>query len=128
MTNQTQFHSETPKARLQILVVPDDVKDFRIHENKIFMFRKNEFVAFHLDNLPPGDWQLLGTGDLNEVTEEQAASVVQQYTFNKWHNYENNMPFHEFCANSAVEALQSIARSLGIPEDKKTIVLFDLKK
>ena len=130
MTNQTQFSFETPKARLLFVVVPDDAAEFNIRDNKAFMFRQNEFIAFHLDNLPPVDWQLLGTGDLNEVTEEQAASVVETFfdDFTQETLFIGSDEGHIIFVYTSTEALKSLARSLGIPEDKKTIVLSDFKK
>lgn len=76
--------------------------------------------------LPAGHWQELGP--LSEITEEQAAGIMDDF------EQESGLPGWFFnaitrdcCDSSALRSLKGAARSLGIPEDKMTIVLFEPK-
>lgn len=127
---KTIFPAETSKARLLFVVVPDDAKDFRIqHWNvSVFVCSQQDPEPDLWYELSPGDWQTLG--DLNEVTEEQAARVVDTY----FDEFERDTYFvgqdegYMIFVYTAIHALKSLARSLSIPADKKTIVLADFKK
>lgn len=128
MTNQTIFAAETSKARLLFVVVPDGCERPYLFNDKrspyISYFTNHETGRIYLPH--EGYWRLLG--DLKEVTEEQAASVVDEKIIGSNRIVYNHYLKGHYWTILATESLQSLARSLGIPEDKKTIVLVEFKK
>jgi len=110
------------------MVIKHSEKDFEfpfLNENVLYSWDENIDLGPITYELPNGKWRILDR--LSNISVEQAKSVVQQYAINKWHNYENNMPFYEFCTDNAIESLKSLVKSLNIKEDQDPVILVEYK-
>jgi len=103
---QTVYQTQTTKAKVCFVVVPDGY-DFQMMKNGIFRYRIKG--VSHFKQLPIRNWQLIGP--LSEVTEEQAAQLVDQF---------EDVMYGDI---SPLTWLKNRTRSLGIPEGQNVVVL-----
>lgn len=118
---------ETSKVKGLFVVVPKDAESFDVFS--VGYTAPLEFgcslangKTFTL-TLPHGNWQLIGL--LNEVSEGQAAEVVEWfYDFDGikgWYDY----PDKRMLWNTATQSIHSLARSLNVPEN--SVILIEKK-
>jgi len=115
-----------PSGEYLIVGVTNDSTGFNVFD----VFRK--FVYFygkaqmhHEDELPPGNWQLLGA-DPTALTEVEAGEIVEGYGLDKWRNYKVESQYEEWLHKLPTTSLDSLAQSLGI--SKPYVILKNVEK
>ena len=125
------IQTETSKAKIIFSSVPNDAKDFRIAtigSRLLFRPKETNFISDFIE-LPQGNWTILNV--LDDVTEDEAEMVVEEYQgeddgqyIPSMMGFKNYEIFPAFSL-SATESLHSLATSLGV--EGKTIILYELK-
>lgn len=116
---------EISKVKGLFVVVPEWA-DYRLDDsevpNKFYIFKRDRNIHYgYSETLPQGNWQLLGL--LNEVSEEQAAEVVDMALYSFFKDYETDKKDEAWVF--ARPSLYSLARSLNVPEN--SVVLMEKK-
>lgn len=120
------IQTETSKAKIIFVSVPNGARDFRIAtigSRLLFRQKETNFISDFID-LPQGNWTILNV--LDDVTDDEAEMVVESFIgafkyFKCYNTIDNEKGF----VLSATESLHSLATSLGV--QGKTIIIYELK-
>lgn len=121
------YTTSTSKANVCFVALPDDatiqyVSNVKPTNALVFKVGEHDRVRY----LPSGhDWQLIAP--LSEVTEEQAAQIVDRHYFYTRSKYKDYLEIYGSHVN-AIISLKSLARSLNPPEGQNVVVLAEFKQ
>ena len=119
------IQTETIKAKINFVSVPNDARDFRIAtigSRLLFRQKETNFISDFID-LPQGNWTILNV--LDDVTEDEAEMVADDFLFMFTKEGFKSYLSYDIGLRTATESILSLATSLGV--EGKTIILYQLK-
>lgn len=116
----------TTKAELLFVEVPNGRFAPKISPKNLSLFYEDS-KSDTVINLPPGNWQI--AGKLDEITEEQAAALVDSKTANNviYHKHYTLYSEWPFLRDPKM-SIRSLSQHLGFTPEQNVIVLFNPKK
>jgi len=127
------IQTETSKAKIIFVSVPNDARDFRIAtigSRLLFRQKETNFISDFID-LPQGNWTILNV--LDDVTDDEAnliAEIDPEIDFENTATRERLPTYIDYMDDgeyylSPKNSIKSLATSLGV--EGKTIILYGLK-
>ena len=124
------IHTETSKAKIIFVSVPNDAARFEIDEDLFYLTPQTDISQ--IIELPQGNWTILNV--LDDVTEDESALLIAEIdpeiyfentaTRERLPTYIDYMDDGEYYL-SPKNSIKSLATSLGV--EGKTIILYELK-